>query len=546
MVRWREPLALPALLIPGFLFSCRMPPAAPPEPLRTVPEQSGYTRTSSHAEVLSFLDALEAAGDARLFRTRFGATPEGRELPLVVVADPPVRSPGEARASGKPCVLVMADIHAGEVEGKEACLELLRSIVWPGEEGPPYPLDKVVLLVAPIYNADGNDRLGPNHRPGQNGPFRVGVRTTSKGLDLNRDYLKLENQEAQALVRLFREWDPHVVVDLHTTNGSAHGYELTSAPPLNPSVAPRLLDRLENDWLPLLRRRMRERHGFETFDYGNFVDEEGRFQDEESRVPGWRTFDHRPRFGNNYEGLRNRLGILSEAYAYADFPIRIAVTRAFVTEILRLAAERGSAIPAFCRELDQETAASGSQGKLVQATAVEMVARGEAEPVLQRTVVTRTDTATGTSYRVAAGSRRTLELPCFVRFRATRTRNAPRAYFLPPEEEPLARQARLHGLEVRVLERPLTARVEVHRVARAEQAPRPFQGHRLWKVEWEVAREERTFPAGSFEVPVGQALGRVAFQLLDPEADDGLVVWGFLDARLENGPGTEIPVYGKE
>jgi len=546
MGRGREPLIFLTVLLPGLLFSCRMASSSLPAAPRTVPEQTGYTRTSSHAEVLAFLDSLGEAGDARLFRTRFGVTPEGRELPLVVVADPPVRSPEEARASGKPRVLVMADIHAGEVEGKEACLELLRSIVWPGEEGPPYPLRKVVLLVAPIYNADGNDHLGPKHRPGQNGPFLVGVRTTSKGLDLNRDYLKLENQEARDLVKLFGAWDPHVVVDLHTTNGSAHGYELTYAPPLNPSVDPRLLDRLENDWLPLLRRRMRERHGFETFDYGNFVDEEGRFRDEEGRVPGWRTFDHRPRFGNNYEGLRNRLGILSEAYAYADFPTRIAATRAFVTEILRLAAERGPAIPEFCASLDRETAVAGARGDLVQATAAEMVARGPAEPVLQRDVVPRTDPGTGVSYRVAAGPRRTIQLPCFVEFRATRTRNAPRAYLLPPEGAALARQARLHGLEVHELERPLTARVEVHRVERAEQASRPFQGHRLWKVDWKVSREERTFPAGSFEIPVGQALGRVVFQLLDPEADDGLVVWGFLDAWIEKGPGAEVPVFGKE
>ena len=123
-----------ALALVSLSLGCQQPMTAPPTPRAratppsTVPELSGDRRTSSHAEVMSFLDALQAAGDPRLVRTTFGTTPEGRALPLLVVADPPVSTPQEALASGKPRVFVMANIHAGEVEGKEACLELLREI----------------------------------------------------------------------------------------------------------------------------------------------------------------------------------------------------------------------------------------------------------------------------------------------------------------------------------------------------------------------------------------------------------------------------------
>jgi murein tripeptide amidase MpaA len=130
----------------------------------------------------------------------------------VVVADPPVAPAAEAQRSGKPVVFVQANIHAGEVEGKEACLELLRDVV---AGATPYPIEDIVWMVVPIYNADGNDRFGPENRPHQHGPDEMGVRTTARGLDLNRDYLKLENQEARDLVALIDEWDPHVHVDLH-------------------------------------------------------------------------------------------------------------------------------------------------------------------------------------------------------------------------------------------------------------------------------------------------------------------------------------------
>ncbi len=493
----------------------------------TVPELSGYTRTSTHAEVLAFLEALDAAGDPRLCRTSFGTTPEGRELPLVVAADPPVRGPGQAGDRAR--VLVMANIHAGEVEGKEACLALLRDRGW--------PQDRVVALFVPIYNADGNDRLAPNARPGQNGPALVGIRSTASGLDLNRDYLKLEAAESRALTCLIASWDPHVVVDLHTTNGSAHGYALTYAPPLHPSTHPDLLALLEKDWLPLLRGRMRARHAFETFDYGNFLMEDEAFKDEVDLVRGWRTFDHRPRFGNNCVGLRNRLAILSEAYAYADFRTRIAATQAFVLEILTLAAERGPEVVAACRRADEETAAAGWEGRLSQALSARLALRGTESLLIQAL-------ASRGGVKIPSGPTREVHVPCFTRFEAVSERVAPQAYLLPASQAPVAAHLGRHGIRVERLASPQETLVEIHTVRAAGFADPPFQGHRTRRVTWEVSASPRAFPAGSLRIPMGQPLARLVFQLLDPQAEDGLVAWNAFDPVLEGGPGSEIPVYG--
>jgi len=522
------------------LTACRMPQLPPPP--QTVPEASGHLHTSSHAEVIAFLDAVDAAADPRVQRRVFGVTPEGRELPLLVIADPPVRSPEEARASGLPVVLVMANIHAGEVEGKEACLQLLREVVW--DETAPWPLAGVVTLIAPIYNADGNDAFGPGQRPLQNGPAPVGRRETAKGLDLNRDYLKLENVEARHLVRLIAEWDPHVVVDLHTTNGSAHGYELTYAPPLTPSAHPELLRTLAADWLPLLRARMRERHGFETFDYGNFLTERGAFQDEPDRVTGWQTFDHRPRFGNNYAGLRNRLGILSEAYAYADFPVRIAATRAFVVEILQLVAERGAQVPALCQRLDVETAEAAAAGRLEQALGAKAVPRGAPEELLLRGFELVTDPASGEKRRVAAGPLTRIEVPCSVVFAATATRSAARAYLLPPGRVDLLELLDAHGVRYEILTEARPELVRIWTVAATSQASRPFQGHRQRTTSWETADAERLLQPGSVRVSTAQPLGRLVFELLDPEAEDGLFAWNFFDESIAAGTGSAAPVWG--
>jgi hypothetical protein len=519
----------------------------------TIPESSGYRRTCSHAELMSFLDAVSAAGDPRVVRTSFGTTPEGRELPLLIVADPPLRDAAAALASGKPRVLVMANIHAGEVEGKEACLELLREIVW-GAGGDasaePYPVGDVVLLLAPIYNADGNDHLSSKNREKQNGPPFAGQRQTAAGLDLNRDYLKAEAPETRALLALIRAWDPQVVVDLHTTDGSIHGYELTYSSTLSPSAHPLLLDTMNRDWLPTLRERMRERWGFETFDYGNFMTGLGPkddFKDEPDTVTGWRTYDHRPRFGSNYVGLRNRLAILSEAYSYADFQVRIAASKAFVIEILRLSAERGESLGALCRRLDEETASQGASGTLVQATASEMASRG-VEPLLLRGVEKSKDPETGEEVQVATGPRTTIEVPMFVAFKATASKPAPRAYLFPAERGDIVDLLEAHGLRYEVLGETHTHLAQTFLLMDPGPVAEPFPGtagHRPRQVVWDMHEGVRSLPAGTVRVPLDQPLARVAFQLLDPESDDGLVVWNFWDDVIDRGRGAELPVWGE-
>jgi len=404
------------------------------------------------------------------------------------------------------------------------------------------------VLFAPIYNADGNDRLGPKNRPLQQGPDTAGQRPNAAGLDLNRDALKLESTEARALARFFGAWDPQLFVDLHTTNGSAHGYALTYAPPLNPSVHPALLATLEDDWLPELRRRMRTRHDFEVFDYGNFMDE-GEFKDEVDSVSGWRTFDHRPRFGTNAYGLRNRLAILSEAYSYADFATRIAATRAFVIEILRLAAEHGEDVLELCRRADEETVELVRHGELVQFTGAHLVSRG-VQQLLLRGFREAPNPVTGEVERVADGPLTAVRVPCFVRFEGDGPLMAPLAYYLPPRSDDFDPAAVIdvlaaHGLRLQTLGEAVPAEVDVFTVRVTKAAGEEYQAHHERHATFDVLHEQRTLPAGTVRVPVDQPLGRLVFQLLDPRADDGLLVWNAFDPVMKLGLGAELPVYAQ-
>ena len=170
----------------------------------------------------------------------------------------------------------------------------------------------MVLLVAPIYNADGNERFSLTNRGRQHGPMAgQGQRPNAQGYDLNRDHMKLDSPEARGFVKLMNDYDPHVSMDLHTTNGTRHAYHLTYAPPLNPATDPAIIDLLRKDWLPSVTRTIKTKYDWDYYYYGNV---EGRGPAGSPDERAWKSFDSRPRFNNNYIGLRNRIAILSEAY----------------------------------------------------------------------------------------------------------------------------------------------------------------------------------------------------------------------------------------
>jgi hypothetical protein len=304
---------------------------AAPVPL-TRPEASDYRETSTLDDVRVFFRELQLRG-APIALESMGALPSGRDIPLVVVAHPPVANAIEARRAGKLVVYLQANIHGGEVEGKEVAQVLVRELANGQHQE---LLQRLVLLVAPVFNADGNESWGDGleQRAHQNGPARVGARANGQRLDLNRDCMKARAAETQAVLRaVYRAWDPDAVLDLHTTNGTRHGYPLTYSPPLCPGGDAAVLEFARDRLLPRVRARMRERHGLETFDYGNVETVQGE--------RAWYSFGAEPRYVTNYAGVRGRLGILSEATSYLPFRERIAATRWFVLEVLsELAASR--------------------------------------------------------------------------------------------------------------------------------------------------------------------------------------------------------------
>lgn len=522
--------------------------------LQSRAELTNYEETSRYEDVLRFISTLQTRTD-KLRVASFGQSAEGRELPLLIFADPPLTQPRHAHTSGKPVVFIMANIHAGEVEGKEAMLHLSRRIAT-GDLRP--LLTKLVILIAPIYNADGNEKINVNNRTAQNGPVGgVGTRENAKGFDLNRDYMKLETPEANALVRLFNRWDPHLTVDLHTSNGSYHGYHLTYSPTLNPNADARLIAFERDKILPAITRALLKQHKFRTYFYGNFATKErmnrevdtfemqrsGRAAQpaEQPATKIWRTFDHRPMFGNNYVGLRNRLTILSEAYSYLDFKGRVAVTEAFVEEICKYGAAHADEIAALIKRVDQDAVT----GKVKQhGVSFEMKALDKSVSILVGAVQKVRNPRNGKDMTAMVEDKFTpTPMPDYGLFAATRSVAAPRAYLFRNEEGMKMVLAKLlaHGVAVEELTEPLNTEVESFVITSVNRAGRAFQGHQEIKLKGRTQQETISFPAGALLVRTAQPLAALICYLLEAESDDGLVRWNFLDTYLEKGK--TYPIY---
>lgn len=538
--------------------------AAPLAAQQTRAERSKYTETSTYADVVSFLDSLQARG-ANIHVGSIGKTSQGRDIPYVIASRPLVTTPQEARRLGRPVVYVQANIHAGEVEGKEAVQALLRDLVFSPRKN---VLDSIVLIVVPIYNADGNEVFRPQaqNRYEQNGPEMVGQRPNGQQLDLNRDYVKAEAPETRASLAMFDAWDPDLFMDLHTTDGSYHGYALTYSPSLHPAAA--IAGGtfggafMRDSMLPVIRRRMRARHQFEVFDYGNFTG------DEEPAAPGeprgWSTYEHTARYGTNYYGLRGRLSLLSEAYSHDSFERRVKSTYAFVQEALSLTAERAKAVLALTRGSDAALAAGEIRRVPVRAV---LTKHPSMQPVIEERLDTLPEARAELAARAGGGGRggcawplsqpgvrcgfrrsgvfMKKTMPVRDRFDATLNAAMPVAYVFTagPAADSLLPRLRLHGIVVEQLLVPAKVTGGTFMVDLLVRSPRPFQGHNNERLEgrW-TSPSDLSLDAGTYLVRTAQPLGVLATVLLDPQTDDGFLTWNLLDPAMSALGNTQYPV----
>ncbi len=516
-------LAAPALLC--LAIAAVLPGTAhAQEPISTHAERSGFLETGRYPEVIELCDAFAARHADTVRCIDFGTTPQGRPMKALVVSQSGAFTPEQAREQGLPVTLVQGGIHAGEIDGKDAGFLALRQLL-EGEVSPGV-LQMQVFVFVPVFNVDGHERFKAWNRPNQRGPKEMGWRTTAQNLNLNRDYLKAEAPEMQAMLGLMEAWDPLVYVDLHATNGAQFEHDISiQVEPVN-SGDPGLREAglaLRDGTIAALE----EAGSLPLPFYPSFVQHD-------NPASGFEDGVSPPRFSHGYMPYRNRFGMLVETHSWKEYPQRVQATRNTIVAVLDLVAANGARWLGLAREADARAARIG--GNPVE---LDYAASDECRRVDFRGYeYTRTpsEVSGGIMTRYDETSPETWNVPLCDDLVASLVVDAPKAGYLVPAEQAgrVAAKLDLHGVQYQRLEQPLSrAKVEAFRADEATLAARSMEGLQRITLEGDWEAETHDLVAGALFVPVAQARSRMAMALLEPEAPDSLAAWGWFNNAFE-------------
>ncbi|HLN22133.1 MAG TPA: M14 family metallopeptidase [Bacteroidales bacterium] len=491
---------------------------------KTVAESSDFKSTSTYSDVISFIRMLEKSSPFIKTET-IAISNEGREIPLLIIGNPLPATPGDLLNDRRVVICIQGNIHAGEVEGKEASLMFARDILL---EKNKKMLDNVVFLICPVINPDGNERISKLNRTQQNGPANgVGVRYNAQFLDLNRDGMKVESPEIKGLImNVFNRWDPAVFMDCHTTNGSYHVEPVTFTWSVNPAGDRMLINYMRDRMMPEISKTLMNSYKVENCFYGEFID---MLQPEK----GWILDASEPRYISNYFGIRNRLGILNENYVYADYKSRVLGCYSLIRSLADYASDHAQKIKTMVKEADNRTVARGMNPGTADSFPIKYKLLPAPEKVTVKTyeaeLVSVTD---GWPEYKKTDRRKDVTVPYYIDYLPALSTAFPFAYILTIPDKSVIELLLTHGVKLEKLSEPSVLDVMSYEITGLKPAERMNQGHYTNFVEGQYTEKKIDCPAGSVIIRTAQPLANIASTLLEPESIDGLVFWNFFDKYL--------------
>ena len=498
----------------------------PANPLATVAERSGYTRTGRYDEVERLCAAYAAQWPEAVRCFAFGRTPEGRPMMALVASRAPGLTPADAVAHDLPVVLIQGGIHAGEIDGKDAGFLALREML--ENKISPGVLERIALVFVPVFNVDGHERFGRWNRPNQVGPEEMGWRVTAQNLNLNRDYMKAAAPEMEAMLRLLNAWDPILYVDLHVTDGAQFEYDVANLVEPFAGGDPALQ--------PLGRALMDDTNARVTAGGGlplpfYFYPE---LRDGNNPESGFAFDPATPRFSTGYWALHNRFAMLVETHSWKDYRTRVRVTHDIFVAVADLTARDGHAWLQAAHASDQKARALG--GTTVP-LALKTTDRHRMIDFRGYAYTRKPSAASGAlALHYDPKKPRIWHVPLYDDTVASVEESAPTGgYIVPPAYAAwLAERLALHGIESHLVEKDQAEKsVEEFRADKVDFSAQPFEGRMMTTLTGKWTSEERTIAHGSLFVPIAQPKARLLMSLLEPRAPDSFVSWGYFNAHFE-------------
>ena len=505
---------------------------------QTPAEKSGYRTTPDYAETMAYLDRVAAAAPGKVKVEPFGQTGEGRELDIVIASKDGVFDPVAIHASHRPIVLVQNSIHAGEMDGKDSCLALLRDMVITNTQAA--LLDNAVFVFIPMYNADGHERRSPYNRINQNGPDEMGWRGNGTNLNLNRDYLKADTPETRAFMTMFHQWLPDFFVDDHVTDGADYQYDVTFTIDDGPNVYGPTAHWIDDVVTPTLVKQVDAVPGHLASP--TYIT----LNDDSDPAKGLGFNDDPPRFSTGYMILENRPGMLVELHMLKDYKTRVTGNYEILRALMQVVNRDADKLIKLNADADADAARLGAHPLGNQQFPLRLSWSGETTPFLFRgyRYTRQLSEISGTMWIKYSHEPWDVSLPLATGFKVTASTIPPAAYIIPRQWTHVIDVLAAHQVEMQRTSAPWTGQVETYHCSGMEWNRAPFEGrHPIFPGEGaiepgkfghcDLVTDTVTYPAGSVVVQLNQRLSKVALQWLEPEGPDSAMAWGFFDSIFE-------------
>jgi murein tripeptide amidase MpaA len=492
--------------------------------LQTIAEQSGFQKTGRYEEVIDLCQRFQKVFPKEVRCKTFGVSPEGREMKVLVVTRTKAFTAEQASKRKIPVVLIQGGIHAGEIDGKDAGFWALRDVLQNKVDSK--VLDNSVVLFVPVFSTDGHERFKAWNRPNQRGPEEMGWRTTAQNLNLNRDYMKAEAPEMQAMLRLINAWDPQVLMDLHATDGAQfqHDISITTMPAITADTALYKQNiALRDEIIAGLAK-----------DGALPVDFYPSFIENDNPASGFANYAATPRFSTGYMPLRNRMAILVETHSWRTYPERVQRTYQTILHLLTALQRDGQQWLQTAAKADEY--AKRLAGKTYPLTFVPSKEKIEIE--FQGYAYTRTPSEISGALmtRYDESVKQVWKVPYYKNNDVALSIKAPSVGYIIPAAyaETIGNHLQMHGVQFKTLDKNIeNADTNTFRASKATFATNSNESNQRLTVEGEWKSERRDIRAGSLFVPIAQANAQLAIHLLEPRAGDSYLAWGRFNAHFE-------------
>ena len=506
-------------------------------PWITPAEKSDFVTTPTYDETMNWLKKL-ADASPMISMISIGKSPEGRDIYMMIASSEKNISADALKKSSKPILLAQAGIHSGEIDGKDAGMMLLRDIAYGDKKS---LIENVNFLFIPILNVDGHERSSSFNRPNQRGPQNMGWRTNAQNLNLNRDYAKIDTNEIRAVINVINEYDPLLYMDLHVTDGADYQYDITFGGFLDGMGYSKSI----TNWLT---KNYKTQADIDLKSYGHIPGQLLFAVNGRDFKNGNAVMSGDPRFSDAYGDSRHTASILVENHSLKPYKQRVLGTYVLLESTLKILATEGNALKESTK-VDRNTRVEKLPMKFKVPQMSNNVAFNNLGNAKIKEVVTSPADSlkflgiesnivkskiTNSDYVVWTGKS---ENKTIVNYKATEPIDLvvrPKGYYVPVWCTEVIKRLKIHGIQMETLKEPTTVTVEMYRIHDAKFQNEsgevlPFEGHmQVFGTAVPETRKE-IFPAGSVYISTDQYLGDLTMLLLEPNAADSFLSWGFFD-----------------